>query len=39
MGTSSPRPVCTEGDSSEDSVQEDEVSVFVFEILGDEGCP
>ena len=39
MGTSSPWFVCTEDDSSKDSVREDKVSVFVFEILGDEGRP
>ena len=39
MGTSSPWSVCTEGVSSEDSVWEDEVSVSVLEMMGDESCP
>ena len=39
MGTSSPWFMCTEDDSSEDSVWEDKVSVFVFEILGNKSCP
>ena len=39
MGTSSPWFVCIEGDSSEDSVREDKVSVSVFEMMGDESCP
>ena len=39
MGTSSPWSVCIEGDSSEDSVREDEVSVSVFEMMGNESCP
>ena len=39
MGTSSPWFVCTEGVSSKDSVREDEVSVSVFEMVGDESCP
>ena len=38
MGTSSPRFVCIDG-SSDELVREDEVSVSVFEMMGDESCP